>query len=341
MPTLVYPTWQELTEIDRDLVARTTADSPIFDLFPIVTTDSNYVTWEQQDVVLGLMQVRGFNSPNPSVPRLGAKRYTMQPSAYGEFTVIDELEMTARAAVGRYDVPINITDLVRDAQDQLLSRQINRVEWILWTLLTTGTFTVLDVKGTVVATDAYTPQKLTAGVTWATVATATPLGNLRAVQLLSRGHSISFGTDATAFMNRATWNDMISNTNAADLGGRKGAGLQSIQSLGEVNELLTRDGLPNIVIYDEGYLDDNGAFQLWIPNNRVVVVGKRRNGATIGNFSYTRNASNADFGGRPVVKIVDHGAAIDEPPPRRIEVHRGFNGGPKLFYGNAVVIMTV
>lgn len=341
MPTLVYPTWQELTEIDRDLVTRTAFDSPIFSMFPIVTTDANLVTWEQQDVVLGLMQVRGWNAPNPSVPRLGAKRYTMMPSAYGEFTAIDELEMTSRAAQGRYDVPINITDLVRDAQDQLLSRQINRIEWILWTLLTTGTFTVLDVKGSVVATDAYTPQSFTASVTWATHATATPLGDLRQVQLLSRGHSISFGPDAVAFMNRATWNDFISNTNAADLGGRKGAGLQSLQSLAEANELLTRDGAPNIVIYDDGYYDDTGTFQLWIPNNKVVVVGRRRNGASIGNFSYTRNASNPDFGGRPVVKIVDKGAAMDEPPPRRIEVHRAFNGGPKLYYGNAVVIMTV
>src|SRR3954453_16374217 len=106
MPTLVYPTNQELTSIDRDLLTRTTADSPIFDLFPVRESQSNIVSWEQEDVVLGLMQVRGFNAPPPSIPRLGTRRYTMTPSAFGEFTVVDELEMTSRAAAGRYDVPV-------------------------------------------------------------------------------------------------------------------------------------------------------------------------------------------------------------------------------------------
>lgn len=341
MATLVYPTPQQLRRIDQDFLPRTSQDSPIFGLFPIEFTNQPFVSWLQKDNYLGLMQMRGFNAPSPSVPRPGEKRYRMEPSAFGEYTGIDELEITMRAAPGSYDVPIDINDLVMEARDLLDSRLFNRVEWILWTLLSTGTFTVLDAKGSILARDSYAPQRFTASVTWSTVATATPFADLRAIQLLHRGRSVSFGSESMAFMNRTTWNSMSSNSNAADLGGKRAPGFQTITSQGDVNTLLTKDGLPNVVIYDEGYKDDTDTFQLWIPNNTVIVVGKRSNGARIGSFQMTRNAQNADLSGRPYTKIVDKGTAPDEPPPRKIEIHKGFSGGPCLEYPGGVVIMTV
>jgi hypothetical protein len=339
--TITYPTSAEMDRIDQNLLPVLVQNNPIFDLFPIEETRSHEVIWEQRDDYFGLMQIRGFSGDPPSVPPTGFARYRKMPSAFGEFDAIDELEITARAAPGTFNVPITIDDLVMERQQKLMTRQINRMSYILWTLLTTGTYVILDVKGAVVDSDSYTPQRFTAAVTWATTATATPLADLRAVQLLHRGLSVGFDETATAFMNRKTWNSFISNTNQNDLGGRRTTGLQTIQSQGEANQLLTRDGLPNIRVYDEGYKNDSKVWVPWIPDNTVVIVGRRLNSAAIGRFMLTRNASNPDMGSRPYYRVVDKGADDSAPPPRKIEVHRGFNGGSVLWYPGAIVVMTV
>jgi hypothetical protein len=339
--TLTYPTSAELSQIDQNLLPQLVNNDPIFELFPIRQTTSHLVIWEQRDDYFGLQQVRGFNNDPPSVPPTGWTRYQMSPSAYGEWDAIDELEIISRAAPGTFNVPISIDDLVMERQQKLMTRQVNRQRWILWTLLTTGTFQVLDVKGVVVHADSYIPQVFNASVTWATVATATPLADLRNVQLLHRGYSVAFDETSLAYMNRKTWNNFISNTNANDLGGRKGVGLQSLQSVGEVNSLLTRDGLPNIRIYDEGYKNDSKVWVPWIPDNKALVVGRRLNNAALGAFLLTRSASNPDMSSAPYLRVVDKGANDLSAPPRRIEVHRGCNGGPALYYPSAVVIMNV
>jgi hypothetical protein len=45
------------------------------------------------------------------------------------------------------DAPIDVSDLVLRAQDQLMGRELDRIEQIIWALLTTGTFSVLLPSG--------------------------------------------------------------------------------------------------------------------------------------------------------------------------------------------------
>lgn len=339
--TYSWQTAAELRMVDQTMMAQLTQNNPIFDLFPIRETNAAMVVWEQRDDYLGLMQIRGYNGQPPSVPHVGTKRYIKTPGVYGEFDAIDELELTTRAAPGTFTQNISIDDLVSERLEKLMTRQVNRQAWVLWTLLSTGVYTVLDAKGAIVDQDSYTPQGFAASVTWATSATATPLADFRAVQLLSRGASVTFGPRAKAFMNQATFNSLIGNTNAADLGGRRTEGLASIEGLAAANELTTRDNLPTIVVYDEGYKDDTNTFNLWIPNNKVIVVGARSNGASVGEFLLTRNAQNPGFGSAPYQEVVDSARVNGNRPPRSIEVHRGMNGGPAVYYPGSVVVMTV
>jgi len=227
---------------------------------------------------------------------------------------------------------------VMECQDQLLGRRLDRIEKIVWDLLTAGTFSVAGPDGVTMHTDTFTLQTASAAVAWATFATATPLKDFRAVQLLSRGYSVSFGADAKAYMNRVTFNNLVANTNTADLAGRRTSGLQTVLTLGEINSVLAGEGLPQIVIFDGGYLDSSGTFQPFIPNSKVVVVGRRLDGAPIGNYVYTRNANNPGLEPGPYMKVVDN---EEREVPRLIEVHDGHNGGPIIEFPSAVVILTV
>jgi hypothetical protein len=251
---------------------------------------------------------------------------------------VDEIELTRRRPLGQFSGSVQISDLVMQRQDQLLGRRLDRIEKIGWDLLTAGTFSVTGPDGMTLHSDTYTFQTASAAVAWATFATATPLKDLRAVQLLSRGLSISLGGNATAYMNRVTFNNMVANTNTNDLAGRRTSGLQSVLTKDEINSVLAGEDLPQIVVFDGGYLDSSGTFQPFIANSKVIIIGKRLDGAAIGNYIYTRNANNLDLSAGPYMKVVDNG---DEAVPRLIEVHDGHNGGPIVEFPGAVVILTV
>lgn len=336
MATYSFPTAAELYEVEQELLPRLQEGRDIFDIFPIVETDADVVLWDQKDNYRGLMSVRGLGGDPPRVKPIGHKRYRMEPGYYGEFVSLDEAELTRRARIASVTEYMPIDDMVVDADQLLLERQLDRQELIGWTLLATGVFSVIGPTGAVVHTDAYTTQAFTAVVPWATSATATPLADFRSVQILARGHGVSFGRDARAYMNRTTWNNMISNTNNSDLYGRRQAGFGTFNNIQDVNSLLTGDDLPSIVVYDQVYLTEAGAATLFIPNNKVVVVGKRRNQKNLGSWRLTRNINSPDLAGQ-YSKVIDHGERM---VPRRIDVHRGFSGGIAFEFPASVVAMS-
>ncbi len=338
MPDYAYQTTEELRQIDPLLMVPMMADDPVFQLFPQQNTNSDRLVWEVRDSYRGLEAVRGLNGEPPRVTPLGGSKFAMEPGVYGEYMDVDEMEMTRRANPMNMGRPVDISDLVSERQEQLVTRQTNRMRWLCWQLLVNGRFVVLNDAGAIVHADAYDQQVYTASVTWATFATATPIANFRAVSVIPRGTSANLGATATAWMNQLTFNDLIENTNAADLGGRKIVNENRPQGEQDANTILFQSGLPRIRVYDDGYLDDAGTWQPFIPNNKVVVIGKRNNNAALGEFRLTRNVNNAGAAPGIYTKVVDH---LDRKVPRKIEVHRGMNGGPVLFYPGAICVMNV
>lgn len=340
MTAFLYPSNAELQEIEQDLLPDLLMTDPSFEIMPIETEDTDLVMWEQEDNYPGLAQAGALNSEANKVDAVGFNRYRLAPGYYREFMLVDEEELTRRRKIGDFSQPIDITDLVRKRQDQLLHRRVTRLKYINWTLLATGSFTVAAPGGGTVHSDSYPTQTFTSSVHWFTSATATPLADFRTAQLLQRGHSVTFGRDATAYMNLSTWNNMIANTNSADLYGRRTAGFGTYENVQDVNKLLTGDNLPTIQIYDGNYLDANGNVQLYIPNNTVVLVGKRLDKRPIAKYVMTRNAAAPGLAPGPFVTVVDT-ADCGQPIPRNIKVYDSHNGGPAILYPSAVVVMNV
>jgi hypothetical protein len=333
----LYQTANELLLLDQVFMKDLMASDPIFELFPTEETNQPVVSWEQKDDYLGLMQVRGYNGEFPSIPGTGSKRHRMDPGVYGESGKVDERELTLRAAAGTWDRRVQVDELMRDLTEKLATRRVNRMSWVMWTLLTTGNYSVTGANGAILIQDAFTPQTFASSVAWATVATATPLADIRAMQLLSRGQSVSFGPAARLFMNRTTFNSMQANTNQSDLGGKKGNLGETLTGVDDINRILAKDGLPQIVVYDGGYLDDSGTFKLWIPNNKTILVGARTNRAVIGKFLLTTNKCNPDGSSRPYYKVYDSAKNPYHKGAPELSAEAGFNGGPAIFYPGAVI----
>jgi len=345
-----YPTAQELKEIERNLLPTLTMDDPIFDLFPIVESNKTRLKWRQRDNFQGLQNVRGLGGEFKVVNAVGVQEYDFEPGYYGEMAVIDEAELTEAAELSSFTDFIPITDAVAERQSQLLNREIDRMRKIMWDLVSTGTFTVPDRAGSVKYLGTFPLQTQSAAVPWATSATAKPFSDLLDVPLKARGYSHSFGAGSKAYMNQNTFKYLLTNANTSDLFGRRNEYGATFNSLSGINELIknTKEAqdLTELVCYDKGYYSDGigdggrtaGTWYPFIPDNKVIIVGRRTNGAPIGEYRLTRNINN-EGSAAGFYNFVRDMTAVKAP--KQIQVERGHNGGPVVWFPGAVLILTV
>lgn len=341
MATYTYPLAEELRLIESSKIEALEADDPFVPFMPTTTSEDWLLRWIVEGYAGGLQQLRGLNGDPTYVQRVGASDYLAKPGVYGEFMTVDEEEMTTRAARfypagagGRID----ITDLVLKLQDQLLDRRVRLIRYIRATLFATGTFAIADKKGAggYRHTDTYSTQTYDA-TTWATLATATPIADFRAAALLSLGLNADFGSGATAIMNRVTFNNMIGNTNAADLGGQKTMSFSPLVSAEQFNAVMLSADLPRIKVWDDGYYNSAGTFVRYLPTGKVVLISRPTPQGPVGEYRMCYQAVTNAPG--PYTFINDRRDEQRVPPI--IEVHDGHSGGPVMFRPWQVVILDV
>ena len=337
-----YPTNRELMSIAPEKIARLSQNRLGLRVMPVREVRAAVVQWTQRDNFYGLQQLRGLDGAPTHVKPVGAGSFQYTPGVYGEFMTVTETELTIRAGSTTVDVPIPVDDLVTERQDFLMVRELDRIEAIIWTLLETGTFSVPLPGGAVGFTDTFTIQTYTAS-DWSTVATATPLADFRAVQLLGAGKGVTFGAGAQAYMNRVTANYLLGNTNANDLGGKRVEGGNTINDMPGVTRIFAGQDLPTINIYDEGYYNDSNVFTRFLSTDKVIVVGQVANGERIGEYLKTINANNPGRAPGSYYYVIDraNGTNGEKRTPPNMEVHAGHNGGPVLYRPGSVVVMSV
>lgn len=334
-----YPTTRELREINPEKIQVLTRNRPTFSIFP--TTSSPYWTleWKQKDNWRGMQQLRGLNGEPAKVQMVGEKAFSAEPGVYGEFMAVDEKMMTLRARDVPSGEPVSIDDLVTERQDYLNARETDLIEYVHWKALLDGQFTILGPTGAEYSAAFGIQQAALSD--WSVTASATPLADLLAIQDLADGKSVSFGSNAQLMINSKTLRYLLRNTNANDLGGQLTTSVgtvKPVKTLAEINEVMTSNNLPTIVEYDEGYFDESGTFTKWIPNDVGVLIGARSNGDTLGEYRMCRNAQNPNGEPGRYEEVIDH---LGRRIPRLIEVHRGHNGGLVIFYGSAIVRLTM
>jgi hypothetical protein len=344
----IYPSNIELRSIEPVLQARSRASRLGLQIMPVRGTRAAKVRWTQQDNYRGLQQLRGLDGEPTRVKRVGEKTFEYEPGVYGEFLDITETELTTRSqGVDINTVNVDVSDMMVQLDNQLIQREDDRLEASAWAVLTTGTISIkiAGPNGTQTGwTDTFTIQTFTATVPWATFATATPFKDFQSVQLmgLAAGKGVDLGAGAVAYMNSVTSSNLLNNQNANDLAGRRVEGGSTVNTLVDVNRYLLGRNLPQIQVYDQGYLDDAGTFQKFIPDNVVSVVGRRPNGERIMEYLQTICIPNNSQPGSYMF-TVDRANAVnaEKRVPPNIERHRGHNGGPVIYIPSAIVKMNV
>jgi hypothetical protein len=267
----------------------------------------------------------------------GLQEFNLPPGAYGEYIPLDERRLTQMRNPGSPNAPIDVRALQAMAQRQLVVRDFDRRRVMAWSLLQSGNYAATDRMSVVGQTLQFTPQTYNAPFVWSNLTQSTPLADIRNLSFFDRGTSAKFDQGSTLWMNRSQLFYMYSNNNPADLGGRRDNYGATFNTLTTINSILSGEGLPTIVPYDEGFYDDAGTFNLFLATGKAVVIGRRPNNDPIGQFIMSRNVNNDDFAPGVYTRVVDK--QIDSAGARTIEHHRGWNGACAILYPRAVGVL--
>lgn len=310
------------------------------------------VQWFELDKEVGMTAPHSLGSDPRVSKRPGAVLRQYDPIYFKETDVINEAELLQARNMATLGGVVDLHEVMGRTVRAREDKNFIRAEWLRWQALQGE----IDVnENGVVVHETFPVQPYDALVPWATHATATPLKDMNAVKLLFRGTGAS-AKGAIAYLNQKTLNDLLENTNDNDLRGFRAQNFLSLAfSLEELNKIQTARGLPTYELYDEGYNDSDGEFQTFIPDDVVIVIGKRPANQTVGDLSMTTSIHRIKNGvpasgmftivevngqsnkGVTEVSLADLGAGKNP----RIDVTGGFYGGPRLVYPRSVINMDV
>lgn len=317
---------------------RQTSDRLGLKLLPIQDRDEDDLVYERHRLMRGLQGARGLGGSTTPATLPGFDSFRVAPGYYGDHFLITEKDLVQRRKVGSWEEFDNDNSLTNRATTLLDVRYYDRIEKNVFDLLQTGSYEVTDVNGNVSMRDVYDIQTGSSAVAWSTVATATPLKDLRGLlNTLQSGKSVNF-SDGKMYMQTATLNNLLNNQNASDFGGRRSAYGSTLNNLDDFNEFLKKDGLPTIETYDEGYYPEpeGTAFSKFLTDGKVVLVGKRKDGEQVGEYTQTRAAQNKNSGPGMWVTVRDE----RDRGNARIIIEAGHNGGPRIYYPEAICAFT-
>lgn len=310
-----------------------------FKLMPMSEVNEVDLIYERRDVIRGLQFARGINGTLGRVNSRGINAFTVSPGYYAEYYGFDEEKLIKSRQVGSWMDFDPEGALLAEAADILTTRALDRKEANIWSFMLTGGFEAKNIQGVsyhqpVYAVDAYTPAVL-----FNVLATATPLNYLRQViwSLNQRGYSVDFSPAAgQIIMSNVTLQNILNNTNAADIGGRRLDVGSTVNDVDGLNKILVANSIPPITIYDKGYFPEGtGAQTLFVPDGKILIVGNREDGAPFGEYRMTKAVQNANLAPGDWYRIADRRPMGEDV----IFAQCGHNGGPAPYYPEAVAVI--
>jgi hypothetical protein len=358
----------ELTAIAQQLMPERTTDDIVFnDVLRVRSIAESIILFEQRDSFDLYTPARSQETGWGQLARENKSRITVTPYDYGEEKVMDESFLRLSRQMGEFGQPQRNADEQMSDTIHLIDRFIKRYKYNVWTLLTTGTYSALGPKGEYVGGDSYTFQSFTVNTAWSNFGSSVPIEDLRTMRLQHRGTSASFGRKCKIYLQSQDVINLLSNTNANDLGAKRvitqNAGAQPFQ-LGDVNNFLLDSDLPQIVEYDEfiptsvtNFGTGVSTYNMLIPYQTGVALGARDYGEPIGDYTMipqfpdlVGSAGGAQGWGGSVRTLAARGDSafanvyLDfkvDMDNWNAKTRIAFGGAPRILYPTAIIIMNL
>lgn len=352
MSTFVFPSNYDLFLVQQEKSPVMEKDRELLKRFPVRYTNHAQVKWEQYDSHYGVMSVRGINGKPGVIQALPFNQFSMKPGYYGNVRIWDEMQQTQLRQPGTPNERLDLRAEMAREQERLMGMRLDLMELTLSEVLRLGRVMHRAEDGTLLHTDTIGINTLyTPGTPWSTLATATPLKDLRALKVTAQtGTSAKFGKNSEILANATTINYLLNNANAADIGGKRLEIGKTVLGIDDLNEILAANDIGKLVEYDEQYRTAPttlggapGSWTRFIPDGYLIWLGSRPAGQVIGEFQATFNAQEDALAEEGVFKnsgrtgiytrVIDTGIMS---VPREIQLHHGMNGGVAIYYPTAV-----
>lgn len=348
MITYKFPTNVELDMMTREYVINREKFKGQM-IIPFKETMAQKVQWDELDNERGMTTPHQMDADPKVTERPGSQLREYTPAYFKESELIKESELLNARAFATLGGVVNIDQLVAERLRSRIDKDFIRAEWLRWQMLL-GSISINE--NGVKVNETFAVQTHNPAVAWNNTANAKVLTEIEAAALKF------YGTGATAagamlYVNRPTLNNILANTNQADIAAFRNANyLNLTYSLEELNKVFEARGLPMLMLYDEGYIDANGDFQTFIPEGKAILVGKREGSMPMGSFMLTPSLHktsngmpaggffslvtvNGETNNTGMVNLSALGAAANP----KISVTTGFYGGPTLFYPKSIIVI--
>lgn len=308
------------------------------------------VQWDEIAKELGLTRAHALGADVKIDKRPGSKVRQYTPGYFKAGELIKEDELLGARAFATLGSVVNIDNLVARRLRARIDKDYLTKEKLIWDCLQGHVSMVTDDGVSIDETFPIQIYPAAGTLGWDNHGNATPLKDFNAIKLLYRGMNAT-ARGAKCYLNQTTMNHLLENINDDDIRGFRSQNFLSLTfSLEEMNKIMDARGLPTFEVYEEGYYDADGDFQLFIPDSKAVLIGKRNVGVT-GDFALTPSLHRT-VNGMPAPGMFSminvNGEAgtgsfavssLGSDPNPRVQVTTGFYGGPRLYYPKDIVLI--
>lgn len=240
---------------------------------PMKDYKTQNIEWDILNGATGMTPAVYPDAPTPILKHKKIGHKSAASVQWREKMVLGETDLMYLRKPGTWEEQYGEAQLAEDLTD-LNTRLETRLEYLRWQMLT-GSIRVTYPDGVYQDVDYEVPTacKPTAGVSWATAATADPIANVAAWRLLHRGTAVRMGSMT---MNQLTYNYLPAITSIRNLI-QYTFGYDLVRSGGLVPDGAVREafgGLP-ITINDSGYVTDAGVFTPFLADGKVLFLPSR------------------------------------------------------------------
>ncbi len=346
--TFGLPTASELTQVIREWQPDPAAYIGA-SILPERGMSTNEFTYERTRRTGGMTKAHNLDADPKFITGADFERYTASPYYFKEGRRFNESDLlTIRRQIGlNGDLGERAgRDLIVAALAQLDNRLEVRREWLRWSALQ-GAVTINE-EGVVIS-ETWSVQTYNADTTtvagtsgdyWTTLTTSNPVADFAAVRLLGRNSGVTF-SGAKAYMNQVTANLLFNNTLLRTYV-REALRMDTLVSMTSMLEVFSNLSGIFPVVYDQGYINSSDTWVPFIPDNRVVVVGRSAQGEELGFMASTPSLHNGGIDGAQAGKFVvvddQTGEGFANP---KYDVFAGWYGGPIIQQPGQIVVMSV
>lgn len=334
MPTILFPSTKEITHVVRNRAV----DPKRFigrSFAPLREVYSAEIEFDVIESASGMTAAHNLGSDPKMVKLAGMKTKKVGTGYFKETKRIDEKELLYARAAGSYNQRAGRL-LVMEKSLQLDDRLETRIEWLTWQPIIVGQLKIDEngIKYTIPyeLPDTNKPILNTAGAKWSNPDADIP-GNITEWMLLYRGKGakptkVYFNLNVAGYIaaNNKIKGLLANTTYAAFL---------SATNITQALKLL----FPQIefIVYDEGYVDDKGSFNPFIPDDRFIMIGEGQPGELMMDFGTTISLHNGGLDQPQPGKfsIVDDKSEQEKNP--FVDITVGIYGLPRLYHPNWVV----